>query len=91
MDLTEFVDYFLYLVDKPRPLGCQFQVAAVADPVQRGAQDRPSGLQPVVLCLADRVAALREDIGEKVGEQPAFGVFHALDVGDHPQCDAVPD
>ena len=91
MDLAELADHILDLVNKAGPVAGKLEVAAVADAVQRAAQNRAAGLHPVGAGLADRVAALGEHIGEEVGQQTALGVPDALDVGDHPQRNAAAD
>ena len=91
MDLAELADHILNFVNKAGPVVGKLEVAAVADAVQRAAQDGAAGLQPVGAGLTDRVAALGEHIGEEVGQQTALGVADTFDVGDHPQRNAAAD
>ena len=89
MDLAELAYHVLNFVDKAGPVAGQFQVTAVADAVQRAAQHRAAGFQPVGAGLADGIAARAEHIGEEVGQQAALSVLDALNVGDHAQRNAA--
>ena len=71
--------------------GGQREVPAVAHAGDRRAQDRAAGLAPVVQAFDARVVALVEGVGEEVGQEPALGVLHAGDVGDHAGGGAVAD
>ena len=84
VDGAELRDDLLDAVDEIGVLHGQGQVAAVADPVQGGAHDGAPGLQPAAVGLGDGIAPRVEDIGEEVRQEPALGVAHVRDVGDHP-------
>ena len=89
MDLPEFLYHPADLVDKARPLRCQLQITAVSDPIQRGAQNSPSGLEPVVLGLPDGISPFRKHIREEIGQQTSFSVFDSLYIRNHPQSHPV--
>ena len=89
IELAELVAHALHIVKEFREIARELEVAAVADAVNRAAQDRAAGSHPVDLRLPDRVAMLVERIREEIRQQPALGVLHALDIGDQAERGAV--
>ena len=83
MQGAEFRDDRFDAVDEVGELQREGEVAAVPDPVEGLADDRPARGAPGFLRLCDGVPSLAEDVREEVGEEAAFGVAHAGDVGDH--------
>ncbi len=90
IQLPELVADRFHIIHKFREIQRKLQISAIADPVDRLAQDRPPGRNPVNLCLLHRISALMEGVREKVRQKSSLTVGYSLDIADQAQSGAVP-
>ena len=91
IELAELLADALDVVDELRELAGELEVAAVAYAVYGLAQYGAAGRDPVLLRLADGVAAGMEGVREEIRQEAAFGVLDAGDVAYQPERRAVAD
>ncbi len=80
----ELGDDLLHSIDELRMLQSEAQVSAVADSIQRRADDGSTCGQPRLVGLPDRISVRVEDVREEVRKETALGVTNTGNVGDHP-------
>ena len=89
IQLAELIAHALHIIEELRELASQFEIAAVADAVNRLAQNGAARRHPVFPRFLHGVSALMERIRKEIRQQTSFRIFHAGDVADEPERRAV--